>query len=252
MDQELKQRLIGAAVITALAAIFVPMLFDDPIDESGKSINELKIPELPSQAQDVEIMPLPEKPEDVATVPAPEKPKAPVAASVYEGEDEADMDMAARPRAMITEKEAAVTPRPKPVEPEPSFAEAEDVDAPVPPVEQPAVPAKSTPQRVLTTQAPAKPVKPVVEQPSKPAAPLESATTRLYLNVGSFSQKANATTMLENLKKQGFAASIKEVASSKGTIYKVRVGPMLDKAKAQEMKSRLAKINVNSFVSDEE
>ena len=61
MDQELKQRLIGAAVITALAAIFVPMLFDDPIDESGKSINELKIPELPAKAQDVEIMPLPEK-----------------------------------------------------------------------------------------------------------------------------------------------------------------------------------------------
>ncbi len=251
MDQELKQRLIGAAVITALAAIFVPMLFDDPIDESGKSINELKIPELPSQAQDVEIMPLPAKPEDVATVPAPGKPQAPAPTSEYEGEDEADMDMAARPRAMITEKEAAITPRQKPVESEPSFAEAEDVDAPVVSVE-PVAPAKSTPQRVLATEAPAKPAKPVIEQPSKPAAPLENATTRLYLNVGSFSQKSNATTMLENLKKQGFAASIKEVASSKGVIYKVRVGPMLDKAKAQDMKSRLAKINVNSFVSDEE
>ncbi len=56
MDQELKQRLIGAAVITALAAIFVPMLFDDPIDESGKSINELKIPELPAKAQDVDMV----------------------------------------------------------------------------------------------------------------------------------------------------------------------------------------------------
>ncbi|WP_054762430.1 hypothetical protein [Methylomonas koyamae] len=70
MDQELKQRLIGAAVITALAAIFVPMLFDDPIDETGKNISELKIPELPAKAQDVEIMPLPEKVEDVAEAPA--------------------------------------------------------------------------------------------------------------------------------------------------------------------------------------
>ena len=43
MDQDLKQRLVGAVVITALAAIFVPMLFDDPIDESGKLISQLKI-----------------------------------------------------------------------------------------------------------------------------------------------------------------------------------------------------------------
>lgn len=250
MDQELKQRLIGAAVITALAAIFVPMLFDDPVDESGKSVSELKIPELPSQAQDVEIMPLPEKPEDVATAPAAEKPKAPVATGSYEGEDEADMDMAARPRAVITEKEAVATPRPKSLGPAPSFAEAEDVDASVPSVEQ-AAPVKSPASR-MATEAPVKSTKPVTEQASKPTAPLENATMRLYLNVGSFSQKSNATTMLENLKKQGFAASIKEVSSDKGTIYKVRVGPMLDKAKVQEMKARLAKINVNSFVSDEE
>ena len=32
MNQELKQRLIGAVVVTALAAIFIPMLFDDPVD----------------------------------------------------------------------------------------------------------------------------------------------------------------------------------------------------------------------------
>lgn len=47
MDQDLKQRLVGAIVITSLAAIFVPMLFDDPVDESGKMISELKIPDAP-------------------------------------------------------------------------------------------------------------------------------------------------------------------------------------------------------------
>ena len=50
MDQELKQRLIGAVVITALAAIFVPMLFDDPIKESGQIVNELTLPEPPVEA----------------------------------------------------------------------------------------------------------------------------------------------------------------------------------------------------------
>ena len=36
MNQELKQRFIGAVVVTALAAIFIPMLFDDPVDNSGQ------------------------------------------------------------------------------------------------------------------------------------------------------------------------------------------------------------------------
>jgi DedD protein len=47
MDQTLKQRLVGAAVITALAAIFIPMLFDDPIEEHGKIVRELEIPPSP-------------------------------------------------------------------------------------------------------------------------------------------------------------------------------------------------------------
>ncbi|HEY8034276.1 MAG TPA: SPOR domain-containing protein [Methylobacter sp.] len=44
MDHELKQRLIGAVVVTALCAIFIPMLFDDPVDNSGKLVSELNIP----------------------------------------------------------------------------------------------------------------------------------------------------------------------------------------------------------------
>jgi len=44
MDHELKQRLIGAVVVTALCAIFIPMLFDDPVDNSGQLVSELTIP----------------------------------------------------------------------------------------------------------------------------------------------------------------------------------------------------------------
>lgn len=47
MDQELKQRLIGAVVVTALAAIFIPMLFDDPIDDKTQQVSELAIPATP-------------------------------------------------------------------------------------------------------------------------------------------------------------------------------------------------------------
>ena len=66
MDHELKQRLIGAAVVTALCAIFIPMLFDDPVDSSGQLVSELNIPapvqsppsQLPVDAQQPDIEPL--------------------------------------------------------------------------------------------------------------------------------------------------------------------------------------------------
>lgn len=231
MDQELKQRLIGAAVITALAAIFVPMLFDDPIDESGKSINQLKIPELPSKAQDVEIMPLPEKVEDVATVDPIEKPQSP--AGYRRDDNQEAVTERSHSSAVITEQDAYVAPRAKPVESDSA--------------EQTVMPEPKTPR--VSRVEPVRSTEPVTP---KSSVAIQNATVRWYLNAGSFSKKSNAAAMLESLRKQGFATSIKEAVSDKGTIYKVRVGPMLSRAKAQEMKARLAKIHVNSFVSGED
>lgn len=256
MDQELKQRLIGAAVITALATIFIPMLFDDPIDESGKTVSELKMPALPSKAQDVEIMPLPEKVEDVATLPAEQQPAAPAFNSEEnEGDDEAAMEAPQPKNLQITAKETAVTPPAAKWE-----EEEEDVDVPpaVEPVAQqpiPApVPAKPIAKPATTiAESVTKTTKPVVTEPvKKPATTAESTETRLYLNAGSFSQKSNAVALYDSLKQKGFAASIKEIASEKGTVYKVRVGPMMNKATAQSVKSKLSKINVNSFVTGDE
>ncbi|MDD1621740.1 MAG: SPOR domain-containing protein [Methylococcaceae bacterium] len=275
MDQELKQRLIGAAVITALAAIFVPMLFDDPVDETGKSINELKIPELPAKAQDVEIMPLPEKVEDVAAVEELEKPLKTAPAPVEEAGvgEEADVE-APRPRTRLSGKETAVKETASAKQPhvlapdedalhadaDAPIAEAEDVPPLVKPAKQPAPPVQSLP---VVTAAP-KVLKPAVkapetapapipaDNPAKPATAANEAGTRWYLNAGSFSQKANAVALQDTLKQQGFAASVKEVAGPKGTVFKVRIGPMLDKAKAQAVKNKLTQINVNSFVSPDE
>jgi len=45
MNESLKHRIIGAIVVTAFAAIFIPMLFDEPITGAdSKSNNELLIP----------------------------------------------------------------------------------------------------------------------------------------------------------------------------------------------------------------
>jgi cell division septation protein DedD len=54
MDTKLKQRLIGAAVLVALAVIFLPMLIKGPAPDSGVSDVSLKVPDEPA-GQFVEI-----------------------------------------------------------------------------------------------------------------------------------------------------------------------------------------------------
>src|SRR5690606_27018553 len=48
MDPGLKQRLIGAAVLIALAVIFLPMLVQGPAPDSGVSDLSLDVPRAPS------------------------------------------------------------------------------------------------------------------------------------------------------------------------------------------------------------
>lgn len=274
MDQELKQRLIGAAVITALAAIFVPMLFDDPIDETGKSINELKIPEIPAKAQDLEIMPLPEKVEEVAeNLPVGNAAKEPPRV-LEEGETEAALE-APKPQVKLSPKDAApIRPEPTnlkapasvPADDEPAEAEDEPPvvskpaklplpaarpSAPVSPAPKVLKPVNKVPEpktEVAAIPAPLPAVTPATK--AQPAAAEEN--NRWYLQAGTFSQKPNAVSLQENLKQQGFAATVKEVATDKGTVFKVRIGPIVDKAKAQAVKAKLAQLNVNSFVSADE
>lgn len=84
LDHELKQRLVGAAVITAIAAIFVPMLFDDPIVERGQAVNELTIPEPPQVLKPESELTTSAGRENASSVVAEtaENPALPVAGSV--------------------------------------------------------------------------------------------------------------------------------------------------------------------------
>lgn len=261
VDQELKQRLIGAAVITALAAIFVPMLFDDAVDETGKNVNELQIPAMPAKAQEVEIMPLPEKAEDVATVIPVEKSPKPMQSNAFnEGEAEAVVP-SAPPKLLGDTPVANANQRPvKVIEPDAEMAKV-DPDSGLP-EDAEFKPATKPVKLPPTAVPPANPTitKPVPTTPTATTTPTPTpkpglgneAATRWYLNAGSFSQKANATALQESLKQQGFAATIKEANGEKGIVYKVRIGPMLDKAKAQAVKNKLMQINVNTFVAPEE
>lgn len=70
MDEKIKQRIVGIIVITALLTIFLPMLFESPVDRSSRSISEMQIPEEPEQFQIEQV------PESVEQVLQQKKPQA--------------------------------------------------------------------------------------------------------------------------------------------------------------------------------
>ncbi|NOR69921.1 MAG: hypothetical protein GQ532_09560 [Methylomarinum sp.] len=71
MNEILKQRIVGAIVITALAAIFVPMLFDDPVADADNLSNELSLPQQPTNNTQVLLDSIPKTSREVLSRPKP-------------------------------------------------------------------------------------------------------------------------------------------------------------------------------------
>lgn len=162
MDEGLKKRLIGAAVLASLAVIFVPMLFEDP---------PVRPPPLP---------PLPSKP--------------PI------------RDFASE---MLREEVPAVTPlAPRPV--------TENGD------------------------------RGLVAPEGKPAAEPPKPRTGLsawVVQVGSFSSKENAQKLVEKLRAAKLPTPDAELVDLRGKrYYRVKVGPVVERAEADGMLDQVAEI----------
>ncbi len=180
MEQQLKQRLVGAVVLVSLAVIFIPVILEGPDDEW--SPRDHTIPEPPRVDYRAAMeLPLPEVQPDKGAAPA------------------------------------AVTEPPR-LEPEPATA----------------------PKQELSVKSPVKPVPET--KPADPPAPdggkLESGW---YAQVGSFSQPANARGLRDSINKAGFSAHLQQVASAKGTSYRVLVGPESSREHAGQLLGKLGK-----------
>ena len=66
-----------------------------------------------------------------------------------------------------------------------------------------------------------------------------AASSGWILQVGVFSQAANAKKKISELKKKGFNAKSGIVKTSKGTVTKVWIGPFKDRKSAENMQDRL-------------
>jgi DedD protein len=274
MDKKLKQRLLGAAVLVALAVIIVPELVKEPgnpeIDrsENAGSAEEimaaesapltnyetLSAPLTESQPPPPSALPLPPMEE---TLEESESPRSGIGTDV------------ARVPERETESEQAALPKPSPAEVEP-WVVTEVVPEPEPdpppewqPVPQPRAESKPSgqprPEPPPKSESAPKTKKPAIELPPltliskagtqvpspQASSPPKPATSpggqRWMVQAGSFSQHQNADNFKDRLQSRGFNATVESARVNERILYRVRVGPQGSRTESQEVKARLAR-----------
>jgi len=215
VDNLVKQRVIGAVVLVALAVIFIPMLLESPEEELGPLGSNL--PERPEMTvrDRVEPLTLPEPPpeSEPAQVVLEPLPADDAAAGTAEP-GEASQPPSGAQTSSQTPPAASATPSIPTEEPAASRpAVSEPPVASAPPTSPPAA-AKQTPEA---------------------AKPLSGWVVQL----AALSSKDNAMALRERLRGLGYTAFVEETTAAQGTQFRVRVGPELERANADNLRTRL-------------
>jgi cell division septation protein DedD len=327
MEPALKQRLIGAAVLVALAVIFLPMLIKGPAPESGVSDVPLQLPDTPEGDYETRELPLvspgatpaggalgmeagPDKlptvdadaavaaPADTGMMPAPTAGGShAVTFGSYATAADAERVVAALTASQLPGYQAPVrtasgrTLYRVLIGPYSTQAIAEsarlraahvrdDVDSKVIVLDAevdeaaPATASVSQPAPLASASV----SKPVALAEAKPAAsarlpetaPKPAATTAkptaatpvtvptpkpaasnvgFAVQLGAFSNAGEATRLRDRARAAGFSAFVESVRTDKGTLSRVRVGPVADRAAAERLQAQVAsKLGVSGIV----
>ncbi|WP_069863783.1 SPOR domain-containing protein [Pseudomonas citronellolis] len=211
LDKGLKQRIVGALVLLALAVIFLPMLFSRQDEVRQVTVDAPAMPKTPAMPA-VEVQP----------TPVPE-PQAPVA--------EAPQDPVQAP----VPSPAPAAPATAPSTPIASLPQA--------PAQQPAAPA---PRPAAPAQQAATPP----AQASAPAAPAQrldadKLAVSWSVQLASLSNRARAEELQKSLRSQGYNAYVRSFDG----MNRVFVGPVIERAEADRLKEQLSKQQkLNGFV----
>jgi len=205
MDLSLKQRLLGAAVLIALAVIFVPMLISGsaPQKSAEMETSTLAIPPAPDREFQTRVLPVDPSaanPTAPASTPASAPPPSPAPETI------ATVDTATAPK-----------PAPPPATPAPAQVATATPPKPVPAKPEPAKPEPEA---------------------AKPA-PGQAANGRYYVNLGVYASSKNAQDLVASLKKGGFPAATEASEVQGKPAERVRVGPFADRAAAEAARLRI-------------
>ena len=211
MDIALKQRLVGASVLIALAIVVLPMLLGGRPDDGAGESRAIEVPEQPPEL-DFETRRYPIGDNRPTVDPSP-------------AEEPITLPSPARPEAAVES--------PPPGQAQDTAAEDADLDQDEGPVSE-AADEMAQEQLAGTEMLPGmeqeKPVTVVTPEPPPSVAP--GGQGRYIVQVASFGSVNNARRLTAQLQELGYAVSADTVKSDVGTLHRVRVGPYASEADA--------------------
>jgi DedD protein len=257
-----RRRLVGAVILALAAAVVVPMLLESdpkplgedvsvkipPVDE-GKFVNRLNAPGA-SDVKAREGKPADPKPSSIVPVPAarPVAPTAPASADASAPRSPAvevpSKDTAAAKRSLAEAEQRVLAPANKAVAP------AGRIEPATAPKGAAPSPASST---VTTEETPASEAKPVAtdvgpaettaapsEAKPKVAAVADAGKSGAFaVQLAAFADDKGANALAAKLKRSGYPAYTEPVSTSRGTLWRVRVGPYTTRETADAARDKL-------------
>lgn len=247
MDERLKQRAVGGVVIVALLVIFVPMFLDFSEEGQEGAATSVVPPQPQAEMQTLEIPLVDLQQRQVADglPPGTESPEQ-ILAEVMDAEVMADI----RPQAVV-DPDQVLDPLPPgslneagPAVPPPAVAQAPS-PAPAKPVAPAKVPAATTakppvkapPQKLAAAQPP----KSKIAEPKPKLAGPSTGAKAWAVQVGSFTKRETAEKLRDRLRKSGYRAFVTSAQAAGKTVVRVRVGPELERADADQLRKRIEK-----------
>lgn len=223
MKQAHKQRLVGGVVLFALGLIFIPMVLDFSRDDHSR-VENAEIPQSPDTMK-MEVLPLdvwsqkvdPEVNRDsrvVETFQIDKEEREAVNATADSGSSSPG-DSKAEDHATVNKTKSE----------DGKSSESVAESKPKPAVEKAEAPA------------------PVSKPAPKPALqPAPGSATAWVIQVASLTKENKAYGLRDQLRKAGHPAFVEQVKGSSGMIYRVKSGPVLQRSKAESMKSEIKKL----------
>jgi DedD protein len=218
MDIALKQRLVGASVLIALAVVILPMLLGGRPEEGAQEAQTIELPPKPSELDfQTRRYPVGETPAVTPRAALETMPGA-VPESLPQPSPQSSTEGDTGPGALAH------------VEVEPRAFEDALPGENAPAVDTSAGPANE-PQPVEQTEPP--------PQSKSVAAPAAVDGGRYVVQVASFGSTGNAKRLAETLRDSGYAVLTDKVSSDVGSLHRVRVGPYASETEAKAAVTRL-------------
>jgi len=242
MDKVLKQRLIGASILIALAVIFVPMFFDGPEQQQVAREMTIDLPSAPDDRGQVRRLPL--DPERTREATPDSRARPPAQSQSGRSEDGFGQDRSAgesSPTADELMDDIEQSSRRSRSAPESSSSESAAPE----PVDEPAVaePDSEPPEEIaaIEPETVSPPEDEIADQPaeSSPEPSANDTASGWVVQVASFSARTNAEEVSVQLTSLGHVASIDLIVRGQSELHRVRTGPYDSREAADRARNQI-------------